>query len=124
MTVDPTLFSSPLFLMVYPTATVAQERVAADPVRELAHAIEPVHHRAARSVASGSANEAVFIAKYWSERLKCEVRYLGKNELFLNLETLHTPNAFNPRKILSETGIIGYILPFDWCDIMVQSHGS
>jgi hypothetical protein len=90
-------FSSPWCLMVYPDVTSA----------------------AIASPASSAAAVAESTADYWSKRLKCNIRYLASGELFLKLE-ISSEMVFgvHPMKIISETGIVGYILPYDYCAIL------
>jgi hypothetical protein len=104
MNAENRLFFSPYYLLVFPTMETAQP-TATPP------GCWYTHITSASSTASTS-------AAYWSKQLNCEVRFLQKDELFLPMEPLvlkgSKTNGFVPIRIISATGIVGYILFCEW----------
>jgi hypothetical protein len=78
---------SSFFLLVYPTA-----------------------RSAASAIYAAESGDAPAAADYWSTRLNCNVRYLTCGEQFLFLDAREKKSE-TPVRILSETGILGYIIP-------------
>lgn len=91
-------------LLIYPTKTIA-EHAACDNAARLSRVVRQNE----RSI------------DYWSERLSCSVRYIPVGERFLFLEP-PSENLFMPpehisafvRSILSETGVLGFIVITKW----------
>jgi hypothetical protein len=111
---------SSFFLLVYPTAAAASVAPAtavlvADAERRASATAQDVlvlaerAGAAAPAVADG-APRAEATAAYWSKRLKCNIRYLTCGEQFLFLDAREKESE-TPVRILSETGILGYIIP-------------
>lgn len=101
---DLKVFFSPYYLMVFPTADSCDNRCAG------------------RGFDSAPANVEV-VVKYWSARLGCEIKYMKQNETFL-AETSIPLDDLGPVKIVSETGIIGFILASDRFEFKEWSVGN